>query len=71
MPRLPSGAGHDAAPLSGIAPIAMLFVRCRDGVSHNPAESVTKEDVAAALETMDRFIGLVDESYSARKNAAE
>lgn len=71
VPRLPSGAGHDAAPLSGIAPIAMLFVRCKDGVSHNPAESVAKEDVAAALETMDRFIGLVGESRSKRESTAK
>ena len=71
VPRLPSGAGHDAAPLSGIVPIAMLFVRCKDGVSHNPAESVAKEDVAAALETMDRFIGLVGESRSKRESTAK
>ena len=71
VPRLPSGAGHDAAPISAITPIAMLFVRCEEGISHNPAESVTKDDVAAALETMDRFIGLVGESRSERESAAE
>ena len=38
--RLPSGAGHDGVTMSALAPIAMLFVRCAGGVSHNPAESV-------------------------------
>jgi allantoate deiminase len=54
--RLPSGAGHDAVMLSRIAPSAMLFVRCAGGVSHNPAESVAVEDVAAAIEATTRFL---------------
>jgi acetylornithine deacetylase/succinyl-diaminopimelate desuccinylase-like protein len=57
--RLASGAGHDAAMLATIAPVAMLFVRCAGGVSHNPAESVTVEDVAAAIDTTTRFLELV------------
>jgi allantoate deiminase len=57
--RLPSGAGHDAVMLSRITPIAMLFVRCAGGVSHNPAESVRIEDVAAAIEATTRFLELV------------
>ncbi|HSC03179.1 MAG TPA: allantoate amidohydrolase [Solirubrobacteraceae bacterium] len=57
--RLPSGAGHDAAMMSRIAPVAMLFVRCAGGVSHHPAESVTVEDVAAAIEVTTRFLELV------------
>ena len=57
--RLASGAGHDAVMLSRIAPIAMLFVRCAGGVSHNPAESVTAEDVAAAIEVTTKFLELV------------
>ncbi|MEA2526194.1 MAG: allantoate deiminase, partial [Thermomicrobiales bacterium] len=55
--RLVSGAGHDAVALSARMPVAMLFVRCAGGVSHNPAELVTVEDVAAAVEVMDRVIG--------------
>jgi allantoate deiminase len=47
--RLPSGAGHDAAALASICPVAMLFVRCRGGVSHHPAESVRQSDVAYAI----------------------
>jgi allantoate deiminase len=57
--RLPSGAGHDAAIMSTIAPAAMLFVRCAGGISHNPAESVTLEDVAAALDVSVRFLELL------------
>jgi allantoate deiminase len=54
--QLASGAGHDAAIISTIAPVSMLFVRCAAGISHNPAESVTLEDVAAALEASVRFL---------------
>jgi allantoate deiminase len=57
--RLPSGAGHDAAMLSTITPAAMLFVRCAGGISHNPAESVTLDDVAAAIDVTIRFLELV------------
>lgn len=59
--RLPSGAGHDAAQLSALAPVAMLFVRCEEGISHNPAESVTKEDVGVAIDTISRFVRLLAE----------
>ncbi|MCX7630699.1 MAG: allantoate amidohydrolase [Geminicoccaceae bacterium] len=54
--RLVSGAGHDAAALAAIAPVAMLFVRCRGGVSHHPAEDVDPEDVAAALEVLEEAV---------------
>ncbi len=35
----------------------MLFVRCKGGISHNPAESITREDVADALEALLRTLG--------------
>ena len=54
--RLPSGAGHDAAVMATVVPMAMLFVRCAGGVSHRPDESVTVEDVSVAIEVMDRFL---------------
>jgi allantoate deiminase len=56
--RLPSGAGHDAVALAGLAPVAMLFVRCRGGVSHHPDEAVALGDVAVAIEALGRFIML-------------
>jgi len=56
---LPSGAGHDAAMMASVAPATMLFVRCRGGVSHNPAESVAEADVAAAIDALERFLHAV------------
>jgi allantoate deiminase len=61
--RLPSGAGHDAAVMARICEIAMLFVRCAGGVSHNPAEAVTAADVAVAIDVVR---GLVDTLARAR-----
>jgi allantoate deiminase len=55
-PRLVSGAGHDAAMMAAVTPVAMLFVRCAGGVSHHPDESVRLEDVAVAIEVTTRFI---------------
>jgi allantoate deiminase len=54
--RLYSGAGHDALVFAGVTPVSMLFVRCREGISHNPAESITEADVAVAIEVLDRFV---------------
>jgi allantoate deiminase len=59
--QLPSGAGHDAAQVAELAPVAMLFVRCKKGISHNPAESVKKEDVETAIEVMSCCLRLVAE----------
>jgi allantoate deiminase len=56
--QLPSGAGHDAAMMAHIAPTAMLFVRSRGG-SHNPGESVELDDVAVALEALERLLRAV------------
>jgi allantoate deiminase len=53
---LASGAGHDAVILSGLTPVAMLFVRCRDGLSHHPQEHVARGDLAVALEVMVDFL---------------
>jgi hydantoinase/carbamoylase family amidase len=55
-PRLPSGAGHDAMVMASLCPSVMLFVRCHRGVSHNPAESILTEDVAAAFATLLAFV---------------
>lgn len=42
-----SGAGHDAAYIARVAPTTMVFVPCRDGVSHNEEEDTTQEQCAA------------------------
>lgn len=54
--HLPSGAGHDAMILTALCPTAMLFVRCRGGISHNPAEHVAPADAEVALQAMLGFI---------------
>jgi allantoate deiminase len=53
---LPSGAGHDAVAMSDVCPVTMLFVRCKAGLSHHPAESVKTADVHIALSVMRDFI---------------
>ena len=58
---LHSGAGHDAVAISACAPVTMLFVRCAGGISHNPAESVTEEDVRVALDVLARFVARLAE----------
>jgi N-carbamoyl-L-amino-acid hydrolase len=47
-----SGAGHDAAYISRVAPAAMIFVPCKDGISHNEAESSTKAQCAAGAQVL-------------------
>lgn len=56
VPKMPSGAGHDAAVFSGCCPTAMLFVRCKGGVSHHPDESVKESDVAVAVDVLTRAV---------------
>jgi allantoate deiminase len=56
---LVSGAGHDAVPISAVAPVTMMFIRCYKGISHNPLENVELVDLAAALEIADRFLQLL------------
>ena len=56
LPRMTSGAGHDAMIVASRFPAAMLFVRSPGGISHHPDETVRVEDVAAALEIGERFL---------------
>jgi allantoate deiminase len=62
--HLPSGAGHDGVAIAQITPMAMLFVRCTGGVSHNPAEAVTTDDVAAAIAVVRQFWTLVAQTVA-------
>lgn len=48
VPVLMSGAGHDAMAISHLTKVGMLFVRCRGGMSHSPAEHVLDDDIWAA-----------------------
>jgi allantoate deiminase len=60
---LPSGAGHDAAMMAKITPAAMLFVRCKGGVSHHPDEAVSGQDVRVAFEVMNDFLRQMAEDH--------
>ncbi|TMB95708.1 MAG: allantoate amidohydrolase [Chloroflexi bacterium] len=57
--ELASGAGHDAVAMSTLTDVAMLFVRCKGGVSHNPAESVESADVGVAIDVLGHFLELL------------
>jgi allantoate deiminase len=54
--ELPSGAGHDGMAMIDIADVAMLFVRCRGGISHHPDEHVELADVEAGARVLLRLI---------------
>jgi allantoate deiminase len=54
--ELPSGAGHDGMAMIDIADVAMVFVRCRGGISHNPAEHVDEGDAGAGARVLLRLI---------------
>lgn len=47
-----SGAGHDAVYLSRVAPTAMIFIPCEDGISHNEVEAAAPADVAAGCDVL-------------------
>jgi len=47
-----SGAGHDAAYVSRVAPTTMIFVPCKDGISHNEAESTSFDECAAGAQVL-------------------
>jgi len=47
-----SGAGHDACYISRVTPTGMIFVPCKDGISHNEIESATPEDLAAGCNVL-------------------
>ena len=64
-PLLASGAGHDAMALAKVCDIAMLFIRCTGGISHNPAEAVLPGDVAVALQATLAFIDRLANRHAA------
>jgi allantoate deiminase len=60
--ELPSGAGHDGMAMVDITDVAMIFVRCRGGISHHPDEHVELADADAGARVLLRFI----ENFRAR-----
>ena len=61
--RLPSGAAHDAMIMTALCPSAMLFIRCKGGISHNPAEAVDPADAAVAARATLAFIDLLAQAH--------
>jgi len=57
---LPSGAGHDAMALADLTRIAMLFVRCKGGISHHPDESITMDDAQTVADVLLKFLQRFD-----------
>jgi allantoate deiminase/N-carbamoyl-L-amino-acid hydrolase len=51
-PELMSGPFHDALPLSYVCDYGMIFIRCKDGISHNPLEFASYEDLALGANVM-------------------
>ena len=66
--RMPSGAGHDAMMLHQVMPQAMLFVRGENGgISHNPLESSTADDIGLAVAAFDALLEQLAEDGDARR----
>jgi beta-ureidopropionase / N-carbamoyl-L-amino-acid hydrolase len=61
-----SGAGHDAAYVAQVAPTAMIFVPCRDGVSHNEAEFSSKAQCAAGAQVLLQAVLNYDRALAER-----
>ena len=57
---LPSGAGHDAAAMADLTDVGMVFIRCKKGISHNPAEYVSESDMQAGLDILLQFLSVYD-----------
>ena len=62
--QLVSGAGHDAMAVAALCPVAIMFVRCKGGISHNPAESITVEDADAAVRVLLAAIRELGQTYA-------
>ena len=53
---MPSGAGHDAMHWAEAIPTGMIFIPCRDGISHNPAEFAEMDDIVTGAEVLDKVL---------------
>lgn len=53
---MPSGAGHDAMHWAEAVPTGMIFIPCRDGVSHNPAEFAEMDDIVTGAAVLDKVL---------------
>jgi N-carbamoyl-L-amino-acid hydrolase len=62
---LPSGAGHDAQQIAKVAPIGMIFVPSRGGISHSPKEYSSPEDISRGAEVLYRTLLSLDSDLHA------
>ena len=53
---IPSGAGHDAMHWAEVVPMGMIFIPCRDGISHNPAEFAEMDDIVTGAAVLDKVL---------------
>src|SRR5580692_10198416 len=67
--ELPSGAGHDGMAMIDIADVAMLFVRCRGGISHHPDEHVEVADADVGARVLLRLIENFQPAAKSRQGA--
>ena len=51
-----SGAGHDAMHWADVVPTGMIFIPCREGISHNPAEFAAMNDIVVGAEVLENVI---------------
>ena len=50
---MPSGAGHDAMHWADVVPTGMIFIPCREGISHNPSEFTDMDDIVTGAKVLD------------------
>lgn len=62
---LPSGAGHDAQEMARFAPIGMIFIPSKDGISHSPQEYSSSEDIANGANVLLQTILALDQNLKA------
>jgi N-carbamoyl-L-amino-acid hydrolase len=60
--RMSSGAGHDAMQVANLAPVGMIFIPCKDGISHTPAEVALFEHIAAGAEVLAEALVELDDN---------
>lgn len=65
--EMTSGAGHDSVNTSYIAPTTMIFIPCKNGVSHNPREYSTPEDCAIGAQVLLQSVLRYDRLRAARE----
>jgi len=62
--RMMSGAGHDSVYINRVVPAGMIFIPCKDGLSHNEAESIKKEDAIAGANVLLHSVLHLDQQPS-------